>query len=372
MLLRKALIEGYGSDFPEIDFKSPDFAMLRQLEQNVYSFSAAKNYQELKQATLLLKDGDRVRTFNEFKTEMLKLHNTFNKANLQTEYGTAVNGSELAARWTQFQANKEALPFLIYQTVGDSRVRASHKALDGIKRPIDDDFWKTYYPPNDWNCRCSVNQTGSGSATPDKKVPGIDIPKMFRTNLAEAGLIFPKGHPYYEGITQKEIFRSLGWLPKKALVRRLFESASGGYVDAHLLHNTAELEKNFMTSRVLAMAGHKVELLPKIDDIKLRGIMPKGTYENMNPDALVDGKIFEFQKHKANKTAIHNNIREAYKQADRIILHLDGNLSEHDIKRFCKGQLNISKISPDQLKEIWVIVEKHIYKYGYEDIINYK
>lgn len=36
------------------------------------------------------------------------------------------------------------------------RPRRAHVALDGITKAADDPFWRTYYPPNGWGCRCRV------------------------------------------------------------------------------------------------------------------------------------------------------------------------------------------------------------------------
>jgi len=43
-----------------------------------------------------------------------------------------------------------------YTTVGDNRVRPEHAALNGVKLPKDDPFWKQFWPPNGYNCRCAV------------------------------------------------------------------------------------------------------------------------------------------------------------------------------------------------------------------------
>jgi len=62
----------------------------------------------------------------------------------------------MAGRWQQFQRTAESRPYLQYITVGDSRVRPEHAALDGMIRPIDDPIWQRYYPPWDFGCRCQV------------------------------------------------------------------------------------------------------------------------------------------------------------------------------------------------------------------------
>lgn len=43
-----------------------------------------------------------------------------------------------------------------YVTTGDERVREEHAVLEGVTLPKDDPFWKRYYPPNGWSCRCQV------------------------------------------------------------------------------------------------------------------------------------------------------------------------------------------------------------------------
>ncbi|MFZ4772357.1 MAG: phage minor head protein, partial [Ferruginibacter sp.] len=180
---------------------TPDFEMLQNLERNVYQFSTAKNYQQLKELTLLLKNkaGD-ILEFNDFKKEVIRTHRIYNNDWLRTEYDTAVNSSQMAGKWVEFQKNKDSLPFLIYQTAGDKRVRASHKSLDGVQRAINDEFWNSYYPPNGYNCRCTVNQSGQGKETDISKLKYPDVDAMFRTNLAKTGVVFPSDHPYFEGV----------------------------------------------------------------------------------------------------------------------------------------------------------------------------
>lgn len=60
------------------------------------------------------------------------------------------------------QRTKEDFPYLRYSASLDARVRHDHAILDGIILPVDDPFWKSYMPPWDFNCRCSVIQRRSG------------------------------------------------------------------------------------------------------------------------------------------------------------------------------------------------------------------
>lgn len=68
------------------------------------------------------------------------------------------------ARWRDVQASKAERPYLMYQTLGDGKVRPSHRALDGMVFPADDPFWRTHYPPWDWGCRCTVVQIDAEQA----------------------------------------------------------------------------------------------------------------------------------------------------------------------------------------------------------------
>lgn len=61
-----------------------------------------------------------------------------------------------AGRWKQVQENKRTRPYLRYLAVKDSRTRPEHMALHGLVLPADDPFWEKMYPPNGWNCRCTV------------------------------------------------------------------------------------------------------------------------------------------------------------------------------------------------------------------------
>ena len=91
------------------------------------------------------------------------------------------------------------MPYLKYQTAGDSRVRPTHAELDNITRDVDDPFWDNYMPPNGWNCRCTAIQISDGTVTDLKgfSKPN-DVPDVFMMNVGKDKMIFSKEHPYFQ------------------------------------------------------------------------------------------------------------------------------------------------------------------------------
>ena len=200
----KAIEEGYGVDINEIDFDTPDYAILKKLEENVYQFASAKNYTQLKAISQALIDEEgKLRTFSAFRTAAAEVNNEFVNQWLQAEYNYAVASAQMAGRWQQIESNKEILPLLRYDTVGDDRVRLEHQELEDVVRPVDDAFWDVYYPPNGWNCRCDVQQLDSGRIAPLDKISFPDkMGEMFKYNAGKKGIAFPEGHPYYDGLPE--------------------------------------------------------------------------------------------------------------------------------------------------------------------------
>ena len=67
----------------------------------------------------------------------------------------------------------ENVKYLKYIAVLDKRTRKSHAKLHGTILPKDDEFWKTNFPPNGWNCRCRVRAIPA-----HKKVTPTDKSKL--------------------------------------------------------------------------------------------------------------------------------------------------------------------------------------------------
>lgn len=84
-------------------------------------------------------------------------------------YDTNIRGAYAAAEWQAIEDTAADFPALEYQGVSDEKTRASHRQWFGVVLPVGHVFWRTWYPPNDWFCRCyviqvSLSEISSGSA----------------------------------------------------------------------------------------------------------------------------------------------------------------------------------------------------------------
>ncbi|WP_215782024.1 phage minor head protein [Paludibacterium sp. B53371] len=79
-----------------------------------------------------------------------------NPRRLETIFRTNMQSAYMAGRFQTQLASAEQRPFWEYVAVMDSRTRPAHRSLHGRVFRYDDPFWRTFYPPNGWNCRCRV------------------------------------------------------------------------------------------------------------------------------------------------------------------------------------------------------------------------
>ena len=75
---------------------------------------------------------------------------------LETIFRTNTAVAYAAGRYEHHMAVAKNYPYWRYNTREDSRVRASHAAMNGKVFRFDDPIWQTHYPPNGWGCRCYV------------------------------------------------------------------------------------------------------------------------------------------------------------------------------------------------------------------------
>lgn len=199
-LLISALDEGWL--MPEsIDYNSPDNEKLAFIQNNIHAFSAAKSLTELQELRGLMTDEEgNIRTFRDFKEKALELHTIHNLTYLKTEFQSAMASAQMGSQWLRYEEAADVLPNLIYETVGDDRVRPDHENLDGVIAPLNDPFWDSYYPPNGWGCRCDVRQTDEDPDDPSaiqNLAASLQIKPYFQRNVGKTAVFFPEDHPYF-------------------------------------------------------------------------------------------------------------------------------------------------------------------------------
>lgn len=135
-----------------------DEISVQRLKESNYVFSGIKTFHELNEAFPSLLDSDGVlKPFNQFLNDVQTINKSYNGQYLKVEYEFAKSSAYMAARWKEFEKDGEDY-YLQYRTAGDARVRKTHQRLHGITLPITSKFWDKYFPPNGWNCRCTVVQ----------------------------------------------------------------------------------------------------------------------------------------------------------------------------------------------------------------------
>lgn len=179
--------------------------MAQGLRDSTYMFSGFKSFHEMKEAASLLVDenGNR-KPFNQYLNDVQKINSAYNVHYLKAEYEFASASAQMGAKWEELSEDADRYN-LQYRTAGDSKVRESHEKLNGTTLPADDPFWESFYPPNGWNCRCTVvkvrkskyaaSDSGEAVAQGEKATAGKHQ-EMFRFNPGKQRAAYPAYNSY--------------------------------------------------------------------------------------------------------------------------------------------------------------------------------
>lgn len=187
---------GFGETFT--DPMNPFYDTTKKFDKNLARFSAYKithNLNDLENARKLLSD-------QEFAGKAKKIQEKYLFNWLETEYTTNQKQANGARKWAEVSADKQTFPYLQYVAIIDENTRDEHAALDGIIKKINDSFWDTYFPPNGYNCRCSVDRLRRAAETDLRNRPVKEVDQnmntIFKSNPGKSGQIFPGSHPYFD------------------------------------------------------------------------------------------------------------------------------------------------------------------------------
>lgn len=343
--------------------------MRTRLQESDWIFSGMKAFHELNEAFPSLLDENGIRKpFEQFLRDVQSIDETYNGNWLRAEYYFAGASAEMAARWEDFLEDEDEY-YLQYRTAGDDLVRPEHAALHGVTLPMKDSFWNTYYPPNGWNCRCTVVQVlkdkyratdhaeamrrGGEALAKDKK-------GMFAFNPGKQGKTFPDYNPYTiskcrictrklnlaKGIPENQLCTACGIVGNKAagditrVLKSLQDKKGAEYINTLREIVTMKIFKPVKDSDNIFSALGKSN--PDYDNIKhaVEKLVPKGykafilpnPKETKSGDCILQkGKFIGLYEVKTiiGKNSIGNRFESSVGQAHRVILNIT---SQYDPK----------------------------------------
>lgn len=189
-----------------------DDISVQRLKESNYVFSGIKTFHELNEAfpSLLDEEGNR-KPFNQFLNDVQKVYDTYNVQYLRTEYNFAQASALMAARWKKFEQDGDRYN-LQYRTMYDKRVRRTHRMLHNITLPIESPFWDKYFPPNGWNCRCTVVQVRKDKSPVSNEQEAMNLGSQATAGKYQEMFMFNPGKrmttfPAYNGYTLRKCNR---------------------------------------------------------------------------------------------------------------------------------------------------------------------
>ncbi len=369
------------STFKQVEMSD---AMRKRLQRSDYIFSGMKTFHELNEAfpSLLDENGNR-KTFEAFLNDVRKIDKTYNSNYLRAEYNFVQSSAQMAAKWERFMEDGDRYN-LQYRTAGDGKVRPEHAALNGVTLPPSDTFWEEYYPPNGWNCRCTVVQVRKSKypATPHDEAMALgeealqrDTKGIFRFNPGKEEKAVPDYNPYtIRRCRDCDIAKGklkLAFVPDNELCaacqlirlceqnrEESYKHGKGEVRISHLVSNKdADYPKLVQIAEFFAKDGATATLTPKMSrppkfqyECVYKSLI--GTkYEGKCPDLNINGKWYEHEGFTSSnpKNAFRNMLNDGLKQSDKLIVDKP-NLTEAYMKRVVRQRIKDGQ----DIKEIWL------------------
>lgn len=373
--LKEAVEEGYGKPIVKIEYGTPNYEFLKNLQTNTATFAAFKSHASIKDMVALLKDENgNLRSRDDFKLKALAIDKDYRASKLDAEYDTAVRASRMAANWQRYEKNKRLYPNLKYLLTKASKPDEKHLKYVGIIRPVDDAFWNTHYPPNRWRCQCSVEPTTDDATDIPNNLP--PVPKDFAFNSGKLAQAFDiENSDYIKKANAKEqpgLIRKAKKIVNDDIAaslpyQQVYASKKGATIEAHpLAFNDNDFQKNLTNSRVLANNGYAVKLLPDIHNKELRKQLLNydGVKGNKNPDCLLNEEFVADIKEVTgtSKSTIGHAMSNAKNQCNNIILAFNDNYSKtkYQVIRDVKNKMDKDEMV--DVKNVFILYKGELLK----------
>lgn len=307
---------------------------------------------------------------------------TYNRNYLRAEYNFAQASAEMAGKWERIEEDGDEY-LLQYRTAGDDKVRPEHASLNGVTLPPSDSFWDEYYPPNGWNCRCSVAQVRRDkfpqtdreeAFTRARKALAKDKKGMFRFNPGKQERTFPDYNPYTiskckncpkaknlaAGIPSSELCEACAFIQKCVVIKEETVNYGKGAISVNkgVNPNDSDYDKLYSIAQFFAKNGSEVHLTPKMsrpEKFKYECVYSSlvGTkYEGKCPDLLIDGKWYEHEGFVTTnpKNAFRNMLRDGLRQSSRLII----DRPELTMRYMTRSIYNRLK-NGEAIEEVWLL-----------------
>lgn len=115
-------------------------------------------------------------------------------------FDTNMSTAYAAGRWQQIQQVKAQRPYLRYVHLeGQLHPRKEHENWHNTVLPVDDEWWLTHYPPNGWNCHCTVQSLNErdldryGLTVSPQAPPVQMVEKVIMTSSGPRVVLVPAG-----------------------------------------------------------------------------------------------------------------------------------------------------------------------------------
>ena len=170
------LVQGLKSGFgTTVGWNTPDTLAMQMMEYNLFEFSAGKTEARLAASSELLidKEKNEIRLFDDFKKlAQKKVFDDFDENWLRTEYNLSIAVGQTSAQYLRAIEGIDRFPWVQYKTIGDSKVRKSHKKLDGKYFNLNDKEAMRLWPPNGYGCRCEIVRSNRSNPPQHLKMSG--------------------------------------------------------------------------------------------------------------------------------------------------------------------------------------------------------